>query len=75
MRSIPVTCLEWWSKNPGVVHEVNHSDVVADLPDADVLTDEVGAEIDLTMGKAQAPAPDDGDDAVMQRIFQLWQAV
>ena len=45
-----------------------------DLFDADVLTGEDGAEIDLARAEADAAAARDGDGAVVERVLEARQA-
>lgn len=58
-----------------VVHEGHHPDLLADFRDADVLTGEYGAEIDLTPTDADPAALSDRDGAVVEGVFQVADAV
>jgi hypothetical protein len=52
-----------------VFHEANEPYFIAHLLDADVLTGEHGAEIDLAPADADAAALGDGDGAVVERVL------
>ena len=54
-----------------VIHKGNEPDFIAYLLDADVLTGEHGAEIDLAPADADAAALGDGDGAVVEGILKL----
>jgi hypothetical protein len=53
-----------------VVHEADEPNVLADLLEADALTGEDGAEIDLLAIEADAPAPGDGDGPVVEWVIE-----
>ena len=57
-----------------VLHEADEPDVVADLLDTDVLPGEHGAEVDLLLVEANAPAARHRDGFVVERIVELTQA-
>ena len=54
-----------------VVHKADEPDLVSDLPDADVLTGEDGAEVDLEAVHADATAARNGDGAIVERVVQI----
>jgi len=55
------------------VHKADKPDVIGDLADADILTGEDPAEIDLALSEAQAATLSDRDGAVMERVFERRQ--
>ena len=57
-----------------IVHEADEPNLVADLFDADALTSEDQAEIDLLPIEADAAACGDGDSLVVERVVEVWQA-
>ena len=57
-----------------VAHEADEPNLVADLLDADALTGEDGAEIDLLPIEADASACGHGDGSVVERVIEVWQA-
>jgi hypothetical protein len=56
-----------------VVHEAGEPEVVVDLLDADRLTSEDQAEVDLVVLEADAPAGGDGDGLVVEGVVELGQ--
>jgi hypothetical protein len=54
-----------------IVHETDQPDFLGDLFDADVLSGEDMAEIDLTPLEADAATVADRDGAIVEGIFQV----
>ncbi len=54
-----------------VVHEADQPDFLGDLFDADVLSGEHLAEVDLTLSDADAATCGNGDGAIMEGVFQV----
>jgi hypothetical protein len=54
-----------------VVHKAHQPDLLRDLHNADVLSGEHLAEIDLTPPDADATTGCDGDGAIVERVLQI----
>ena len=57
-----------------VVHKADQPDLLRDFLDADILSGEDLAQIDLTPLEADASARCDGDGAIVEGVFQITQA-
>lgn len=57
-----------------VVHEADQPDLVGDLFDADVLTGEHLAEVDLVPAEADTAAAGDGDGAIVEGVVDRVEA-